>query len=326
MSKATGSGNPQSDTPALVTLGEAMAVVGATVPGPFANGAPMRLGWAGAEATVAVGVSRLGHRAAWTGRVGEDSAGAMILAGLRAEGVDVSGARIDPEAATGMMLRERRTADRLRVSYYRAGLAGSRLAPADLDERQIAAARILHVTGITPALSATARAAVEHAVRAAHAAGVTVSLDVNHRELLWSRADAAEVLGRLLPYTNLVFAGTEEAALLVPEDDPQEMARALTLLGPEEAVLKLGSEGALTVTGDGTHTQAAIPVTAVDPVGAGDAFVSGYLAAVLDGSPVPGRLRLAALCGAFAVSVPGDWEGIPHRTELGLLAAQDIVR
>ncbi|GGR18916.1 sugar kinase [Streptomyces roseolus] len=312
--------------PALVTLGEAMAVAAATTPGPFANGAPLRLGWAGAEATVAVGVSRLGHTAAWTGRVGDDAAGAMILAGLRAEGVDVTGARTDPDAPTGLMLRERRTADRLRVGYYRAGLAGSRLAPGDLDEAALTGARILHVTGITPALSATARAAVEHAVALARAAGVTVSLDVNHRARLWSRAEAADVLGRLLPYTDLVFAGPEEATLFVPEDEPQEMARALTRLGPVEAVLKLGADGALTVTGGTVHVRAAIPVTAVDPVGAGDAFVSGYLAALLDGSPVPERLRLAALCGAFAVSVPGDWEGIPHRTELGLLAAQDITR
>ncbi|MFD3531206.1 sugar kinase [Streptomyces sp. NPDC058664] len=317
--------------PALVTLGEAMAVVAATGPGPLATGAPLRLGWAGAEATVAIGVSRLGHRAAWTGRVGEDAAGAMVLAGLRAEDVDVSAARTDPAAPTGLMLRERRTADRLRVSYYRAGLAGSRLAPGDLDEAQITGARVLHVTGITPALSDTARAAVARAVALARAAGVTVSFDVNHRERLWSRAAAAEALAGLLPQADIVFAGPEEASLFVsddvPEDEPERMARALTRLGPGQAVLKLGARGALVATGDGAlHVRPAVPVTAVDPVGAGDAFVSGYLAAVLDGSPVEERLRLAALCGAFAVSVPGDWEGLPCRAELGLLTAQDITR
>ncbi|MCX5230138.1 sugar kinase [Streptomyces sp. NBC_00233] len=313
--------------PALVTLGEAMAVVAATRPGPLAPGAPLRMGWAGAEATVAIGVSRLGHTAAWTGRVGEDAAGAMVLAGLRAEGVDVAAARTDPAAPTGLMLRERRTADRLRVSYYRAGLAGSRLAPEDLDEAQVTGARILHVTGITPALSASARAAVEHATTLACAAGVTVSFDVNHRERLWSRAEAAEVLARLLPHADIVFAGPEEAALFVPEESPERMARALTLLGPGQAVLKLGARGALVATDDGgLLARPAVPVTAVDPVGAGDAFVSGYLAAVLDDAPVEGRLHLATLSGAFAVSVPGDWEGLPRRAELGLLEAQDISR
>ncbi|WP_033207066.1 MULTISPECIES: sugar kinase [Streptomyces] len=317
---------PVAPPPALFTLGEAMAVAAAIQPGPLATGAPLRLGWAGAEATVAIGVSRLGHRAAWTGRTGEDAAGAMVLAGLRAEGVDVSGARTEPAVPTGLMLRERRTADRLRVTYYRAGLAGSRLAPGDLDEVRLAGSRILHVTGITPALSATARAAVERAVVVARAAGVTVSFDVNHRERLWSRAEAAEVLGRLLPYADIVFAGPEEATLFVPEDQPDRMARALTRFGPGQAVLKLGARGALVVAGDEVHVQDAVPVTAVDPVGAGDAFVSGYLAAVLDGSPVRERLRLATLCGAFAVSVPGDWEGLPRRAELALLGAQDISR
>ncbi|WP_329619916.1 sugar kinase [Streptomyces sp. NBC_01255] len=315
--------------PELVTLGEVMAVAAATSPGPLATGAPLRLGWAGAEATVAIGVSRLGHSSAWTGRVGEDAAGAMVLAGLRAEGVDVSGARTDPAAPTGLMLRERRTADRLRVTYYRAGLAGSRLAPEDLDEARISGARILHVTGITPALSPTARAAVEHAVALARAAGVTVSFDVNHRELLWSRAEAADALARLLPHADIVFAGPEEASLFVPEvpeDEPERMARALTRLGPSQAVLKLGAAGALAVVDDELHVRQAVPVTAVDPVGAGDAFVSGYLAAVLDDAPAAERLRLAALCGAFAVSVPGDWEGLPRRAELGLLDAQDISR
>ncbi|MGW6390455.1 sugar kinase [Streptomyces sp. NPDC055103] len=315
--------------PELVTLGEVMAVAAATAPGPFATGAPLRLGWAGAEATVAIGVSRLGHSSAWTGRVGDDATGVMVLAGLRAEGVDVSGARTDPAAPTGLMLRERRTADRLRVTYYRAGLAGSRLAPEDLDEARISGARILHVTGITPALSPTARAAVERAVTVARAAGVTVSFDVNHRARLWSRAEAAEVLARLLPHADIVFAGPEEASLFVPgvsEDEPERLARALTGLGPTQAVLKLGADGALAIAGDTLHVQHAVPVTAVDPVGAGDAFVSGYLAAVLDGSTVPERLRLAALCGAFAVSVPGDWEGLPRPAELGLLAARDISR
>lgn len=139
------------------------------------------------------------------------------------------------------------------------------------------------------------------------------------------------MLAGLLPYADIVFAGPEEAALFVPEQAPERMARALTRLGPGQAVLKLGAQGALVATGDGEaegglHVRPAVPVTAVDPVGAGDAFVSGYLAAVLDGAPVEERLHLAALCGAFAVSVPGDWEGLPRRAELGLLAAQDISR
>ncbi|MGW0391254.1 sugar kinase [Streptomyces sp. NPDC003042] len=310
----------------LVTLGEAMAVVAATEPGPLAGGATARLGFAGAEATVAIGVSRLGHSAAWTGRIGDDAAGTMIWAGLRAEGVDVSHCRIDPTAPTGLMLRERRTADRLRVTYYRDGLAGSRLCPEDLDARLIAGATVLHVTGITPALSASARSAVRGAVRIARSAGVTVSLDVNYRAQLWSRGDATAELAALLPLTDVLFAGPEEASLLVDEDEPARMAEALGALGPRETVIKLGARGALARVGADVLLQEAVPVTSVDPIGAGDAFVSGYLSGLLDGAAPAERLRRAALCGAFAVSVPGDWEGLPRRGELGLLDSQDVSR
>ncbi|MEV6580451.1 sugar kinase [Streptomyces sp. NPDC051582] len=312
---------------ALVTLGEAMAVLAADRPGPLASGSSLRLGFAGAEATVAIGVSRLGHPASWTGRVGADGAGAMIIATLRGENVDVTRARVDDTAPTGLMLRERRTPDHTRVSYYRRGFAGSRLTPEDVDPELVARARVLHVTGITPALGDGPRAAVRHAVDLARAAGVTVSLDLNYRARLWSREEAAAELTHLVTRADVVFAGPEEASLVVPEADPATMARALLDLGPREAVLKLGSRGAVAATrGGGAAVQDIVPVTPVDPIGAGDAFVAGYLAGLLDGADLPGRLLLAATCGAFAVAAPGDWEGLPRRGELDLLQGEDVTR
>ncbi|MGW6843295.1 sugar kinase [Streptomyces sp. NPDC054958] len=311
---------------ALVTLGEAMAVLAADRPGPLAAGSSLRLGFAGAEATVAIGVSRLGHPASWTGRVGADSAGAMIIDTLRGENVDVTRTRVDDTTPTGLMLRERRTPDHTRVSYYRRGLAGSRLTPQDIDPELFARARVLHVTGITPALGDGPRAAVRHAVDLARAAGVTVSLDLNYRARLWTRQEAAPELTYLATRADIVFAGPDEASLVVPEADPATMARALLDLGPREAVLKLGSRGAVAATRGDEVVQDIVPVTPVDPIGAGDAFVAGYLAGLLDGAPLPGRLLLAATCGAFAVAAPGDWEGLPRRGELDLLQGQDVTR
>ncbi|MER7509461.1 sugar kinase [Streptomyces lavendulae] len=311
---------------ALVTLGEAMAVLAADRPGPLAAGSSLRLGFAGAEATVAIGVSRLGHPASWTGRVGADSAGTMIIDTLRGENVDVTRARVDDTAPTGLMLRERRTPDHTRVAYYRRGFAGSRLAPEDIDPELLTRARVLHVTGITPALGAGPRAAVRHAVDLARAAGVVVSLDLNYRALLWTREEAAAELTYLAKRADVVFAGPDEASLVVPGADPTTMARALLDLGPSEAVLKLGSRGAVAATRSGEAVQDIVPVTPVDPIGAGDAFVAGYLAGLLDGTSLPGRLLLAATCGAFAVAAPGDWEGLPRRGELDLLQGEDVTR
>ncbi|MFI9503478.1 sugar kinase [Nocardia sp. NPDC052566] len=310
----------------LITFGEALGVVAAVEPGPLASGAAMRMDFAGAEATVAIGVRRLGHSAAWTGCVGADAIGVMVLDRLRAERIDVSGCRIDTEVPSGLMVRERRTADRIRATYYRRGLAGSRLSAADVDARRIAKCRVLHLTGITPALSDSAREAVRAALDAAVDAGVTVSFDINYRRALWSPDAAAAALVDLIARADIVFAGVDEAALLVPPGDPAAMTKALAALGPSEVVLKLGADGALGWRDGELFAQPALTVTSVDPVGAGDAFVAGYLAAALDGAAVPDRLLLGATCGAFAVSAQGDWAGLPYRHELGLLAAPDINR
>ena len=145
----------------------------------------LRLSAAGSESNVAIGVCRLGYSASWTGRVGADELGQMILASLRAEGVDVSRTVIEPSVQTALMFKERRGPNVARVTYYRSGYAGSRLSTEDLDESLISAARVLHVTGITLALSETARAAAYAAVEIARSAAVPVSFDFNYRSALW---------------------------------------------------------------------------------------------------------------------------------------------
>ena len=114
----------------------------------------------------------------------------------------------------------------------------------------------------------------------------------------------------------MVFAGDDEAELLGLAGDPADLARGLADLAAGHAVVKLGERGAVAAVDGQVHTVEPVPVQAVDPVGAGDAFVAGYLAETLAGRPVPERLATAAACGAFAVTVPGDWEGLPTRDEL----------
>lgn len=309
----------------VVTLGETMALVAGTGTGPFAIGVPAHLSFAGAETNVGIGLARLGHTAAWIGRLGADSMGYAIRDALRAENVDVSGVRFETDVPTGLMLREHRTADRVRVTYYRKALAGARLAPEDVDPEQVRAAKILHICGITPALSDSARKAVHRAVEIAKSAGVRVSFDLNYRAKLWSPDVAAPELSALVRESDIVFAGVEEAALVVGNDSPEEQATALTKLGPAEVVIKLAEDGALGVVDGTPATAPAAPVTCIDPVGAGDAFVAGYLSAVLDDLPAELRLARGNVCGGFAVSVSGDWEGLPRRDELDTFAGTDNV-
>ncbi|MEO5318991.1 sugar kinase [Arthrobacter sp. CC3] len=313
-----------SPGPYVLTFGETMALMRADQVGPLAHASTMSLGIGGSESNVAIGLQRLGVQSVWCGRVGADSLGQLVEREIRAEGVDVRAA-VDPTAPTGLMVKERRTPVTQRVSYYRAGSAGSRIAPADVDELLIAQAALLHVSGITPALSRQAETTISYAIAAARAAGVPVSFDLNFRSNLWSRDGAAGAYRNIIPLADIVFAGDDEAAIAVGTGEPEDLARRLADLGPGQAIIKLGAEGALALIDGQVFRQEAVSVEAVDTVGAGDAFVAGYLAEYVSGRGPEERLRTAAATGAFACLVPGDWEGFPRRDELTLLDAKEPV-
>lgn len=221
------------------------------------------------------------------------------------------------------MFLERRTADISRAFYYRQGSAGSGISRADLEQPLADGARILHLTGITPALSAHALDAVAFAAEMAAASGMMVSLDVNFRSKLWTREAARAVLAPLTRHAAVVIASDDELDLLSRRprgaDAAGAIAAELLERGVRDVVVKLGARGADAYTEDGMSHVDAVSVEAVDTVGAGDAFVAGYLSALLDGGDVAVRLRRGAVLGAFAVSTAGDWEGLPRRDEVGLL-------
>lgn len=307
----------------LVTLGETMGLLAAEQPGPLSAARSMRLGVAGSESNVAIGARRLGCPATWIGRVGDDAVGDMVLRELRAEQVVCAAPR--DSAATGLMLKHRRTVDLTRVSYYRAGSAGSRLRPADIPRDAVAAASVLHVTGITLALGPDPAAAVRAAVDIAREAGATVSLDVNYRAALWDRPSAGAALRELLAAVDIVFASVDEARLMVAGDTPRQLAERLADAGPSQAVIKLGEAGSHALIDGVAYDTPALQVGVADPVGAGDAFVAGYLADLVAGRPSAERLATATAAAAFTVATAGDWEGLPLRAELPLIEPSDNV-
>jgi len=304
----------------VYTIGEAMARISSTGTGPLRHSPTLALGIAGAEANVAIGLARLGVAARWLGRVGDDEFGRLITSVLRGEGVHTD-APVDPDASTGLLIKERRTAGVSRVMYYRSGSAGSRLTPADVETGAIEAASVLHVTDITPALSDSARDAIDLALDVAQRAGTAVSFDVNYRQALWSAADAAPVLRSLAARADILFAGVAEARLMAEGEDESDLATALAELGPRHVVIKRGPEGARALIDGELRDAPVYRVTEIDPIGAGDAFTSGYLAEWVAGAPPEAMLTTAAQCGAFSVTVDGDWEGLPTRDDLHLLTS-----
>ncbi|MFF4242090.1 sugar kinase [Actinomadura geliboluensis] len=303
----------------LVTFGETMARLDNPVVGPMRHARSLDLGIGGAESNTAIGLARLGGTAAWFGRVGDDEFGRLITTALAGEGVRLGHTVVDESAPTALLFKERRSGTLTRVQYYRTGSAGSRLSPADVPHDLIRSARVLHVTGITAAISDTARRAVDDAVETARGAGVPVSLDLNYRSALWTPAEAGECLHDLVKRADLVFATEQEARLVVPGDDPAGLAAALAALGPRDVLVKRGAAGVVAHCAGTLHVQPAHKVPVVDPVGAGDAFAAGYLAEFARGLPVAARLATATAAGAYAVTVRGDWEGLPSRADLDFL-------
>jgi 2-dehydro-3-deoxygluconokinase len=309
----------------VVTFGETMALFSGAGIGSLAQIRDVTVGIGGAESNVAIGLARLGTPVTWLGRVGDDSLGTRIVREIRGEGVDVR-AIVDATSPTGVMLKERRTAEVTRVLYYRASSAGSRVGRTDVETLGIDAGTVLHVTGITPALSAAAADAVDAAIDRARASGALVSFDVNHRATLWAGRDAAPIYRRIAERADVVFAGVDEARLLTGSAAGDlELARAISGLGPSQAILKLGADGCVAVVDGAQYRQAAAAIRPLDTVGAGDGFVAGYLAELVAGLPVQGRLTTAVTAGTLVCLTHGDWEGLPTRRELQLLHADDPV-
>jgi 2-dehydro-3-deoxygluconokinase len=307
----------------VVTFGEAMALFLAADGRPLAAATRFDRQVAGAELNVAVGLARLGHRVGWFGRLGRDTAGAAVRALLRAEGVDDSRVIEDPRRPTGLLVRDRHAERRVRVDYHRAGSAASALDEGDVDRAYVAGACVLHATGITPALSPSARRATFAAMQAARDAGVTTVLDPNVRHKLWDARAARPVLRRLVALADVVLANADEAALVTGADDREQAAARLLSLGARTVVIKAGADGAWATDGEVAVTVAPVAVTVVDPVGAGDAFDAGFVSGLLRGEGLERSLELGAAAGAACVQVPGDLDGLPTADELDGLAEVD---
>lgn len=309
-------------TTGLVTLGETMALFRPASSGQGALDDGYRLSFGGAESNVAIGVARLGGTATWIGRVGDDAPGRRILRELRAEGVDVC-AHLDAGSGTGAMMKSEAAPGATAVQYWRRMSAGSRLARDDVDVDIVSNAAVLHVTGITAALSASARDALAFALDTAIASGVDVSFDVNHRPSLWREADPVPIYRGLAASARIVFAGRDEAALLVGEGTDEELVERIRDLGPTTVALKLGGEGALVLHQGRMLRRPALPIVPIDTVGAGDAFVAGFLTEEMEGGSLEVALDTAITAGAFACLGPGDWESLPDRRQLALMRAAE---
>lgn len=307
-------------SPEVTTIGEAMSVLTPASRGALRGVRGFESGVGGAEANVAVVLARLGHRAGWSGRLGDDELGAGVREFLQAESVDVSRVSHDPEAPTGLYLKEFRARGALRVHYYRKDSAASRMGPDDADLDWLLSGEIVHLTGITAVLSESCYELVRHIAQAANDRGVEVCFDANIRHRLLGDRDAYDTLGPFVDQADLLFLSEEEAGLLLGAQEPEEVQRAAAAGLRAHTVVVHGAERAFAVAiveGQATIFEAGtVPVGVADPVGAGDAFVAGFLAGRLRGLQTERCLQLANACGGCAASLPGDAESMPYAEDV----------
>ena len=298
------------------TAGETLGLLTTRDSGPLESGVSLSLGFGGAESNLAIGLARLVLAALWTSALGDDSLGDMVYRELGAQGVHLA-VRRDASRGTGMMLKIPNVEGIRKVSYFRKESAASALSVNDVCAQAISLSRLVHLTGITPALSVSARGFITEVIDKARELRVPVCFDLNYREALWCPQEASDFYLQVLPKLDIVSGSPDEFALFISgANGLKDIAQKVSSLGPQEVIVKNGAQGA-GVLDHGTWVESpALPTDVVDAVGAGDAFLAGYLAERFRGGDVARRLQIALFAGAQCCAHYGDWEGNPILQEL----------
>ncbi len=294
----------------LFTFGESLSVFISSDTDSVMSAAKFERVTAGAEVNVAVAISRLGLKAQYFSRFGNDQLGSVMLADIESEGVDVSLAkRVD--SFTGAMVRNPGKSAPVEISYLRKGSAASTIEPSDILDSYISSTRWLHATGITCAISESGAKTVKHALEKAAQLKIKSSFDLNIRRKLWSEDAARKVLEPLARDVELLIGGEDEYQVVFGQVDPRQILAEVNKRGCKIAVMTKGDQK-MRFSIDGNYEEITPPkVVAVDPVGSGDAFTGGVIAGLLSGMSTTQALEQGSICGALVASMFGDWTGIP---------------
>ena len=293
----------------------------------------------GSSGNLASGVARLGAKSAMLTRVGDEQMGRFVREELARLGVDVSHVRTDPDRLTALVILGIGKSGDIPHIFYRERCADMGLSEDDVDEDFIASARLLAITG-THTSTTTTLAAAGRAIEFAKARGTQVLLDIDYRPVLWGvskpgdgasryaeSADATATLQSLLPHCDIVVGTEEEFAIAGADRDVLAALRNVRRLTAATLVLKQGAQGCTVFDSDpiasldlGVHVPG-FPVEVFNTVGAGDAFLSGFLKAWLDGAPWDACGRLGNACGALVVARHGCTPAMPSQVELDCFLA-----
>ncbi len=299
-----------SVSPDIVCLGEPMTEFVR-----IGDGDTYRRGVGGDTSNAAVSAARQGASVGYVTALGTDRFGDAIVDFWGREGVDASAVIRNPDASTGIYFVDPDPSGRF-FTYYRKGSAASLLSPEQLPLAYLAGAKVLHVSGITLAVSEPMRASAVEAMRAVAAAGGAVSLDTNLRLKLWSALEARAVIHAAMAYARIIITSLDDSATLTGLSEPGEIVEAYRANGPEIVIVTMGADGLLIEAGGVRAAIPAHPSTPVDSTGAGDSFAGAFLAYWLETGDPMEAARRAAHVAAITVSGYGATAPIPRRREI----------
>lgn len=307
----------------VLLVGEPMALLIAETVGPLEEVERFTRGLAGAEVNVCIGLTRLGHEAAYVTRLGQDPFGVYIKMILEREGIRTDFITFDETFKTGLMLKGKVLTGDPPVAYYRKGSAASRMTAKQMDDIDLTRFDWLHMTGILPALSLECRLATRRLMVRAKEAGIRISFDPNLRPSLWeSQAVMVEVLNDLAKLSDMVLPGVYEGFTLMGSDEPAQIADFYQRLGVKQVVVKVGQEGAYMRDGEVSTMILGFKVeTVVDTVGAGDGFAVGIISGLVEGLSLADAVLRGHAIGSIQVQHASDNEGLPTKEALAVYMA-----
>ncbi len=298
----------------LIAIGECLVEL--ISDGPIDQAECFTRGFGGDTCDAAIMATRLGTKCVYISCVGNDPFGDYFVKEWQAAGLDISAvARTD--AFTGLFISPLQTSESKKVFYYRSGSAGSKLRPSDLPDDFPGSARIVHLSGVTQAISTSARETIMQAAIRTRAAGAKVSFDVNYRESLWSADAARSALDEIVPFVDIMLpSAPEDTVPLLGTDSPEDVARHFRDAGVAVVAVKAGSRGAYVEWAGGSLKLDASDVDVIDASGAGDAFAGALLHCLIRNATPEEAGQVAIAAAELKIARAGAVAGLPSRADV----------
>lgn len=302
----------------LLLVGEPMGLFIAKSFGKLEEVDEFSLTTCGAEFNVAVGLKRLGHEVSYMTKLGDDPFGKRIVGMMKATGILTDMILYSKNHPTGFMFKSMVADGDPDIFYFRRGSAASTLCKADVWDLDYIKYDAIHMTGITPALSESAREATAALLQRARENNILFSFDPNLRPQLWpSREAMADYINGMAAKSDIFLPGVKEAKIILGETDPEKIGRYYLDQGTKTVIVKLGAAGAYYATARESGYVPGFKVeTIVDTVGAGDGFAAGVLSGLREGLSLRETVRRGCAIGAIQLMSKGDNDGLPYKDEL----------